>query len=84
MATFTSTANEAVTEAVSTTDNPSTADENMATLAFTGAEAGVKAASAGDEDVGLVTGKRRSGGCWPSEAASQEDQGCGHIRVHGK
>ena len=51
VATFASTANEAVAEAASTTDNPSTADEDVATLAFTVAEAVAKAASTADEDV---------------------------------
>ena len=52
VATFASTANKDVAEAVSTADNPSTSDEDVATLAPTVAEAVAKTASAADEDAG--------------------------------
>ena len=51
VATFAFTANEAVAEAASTADNPSTADKDVATLASTVAKAVAKAASTADEDV---------------------------------
>ena len=52
VATFASTANEAVTEAASTADNPATADEDVVTLASTVDEAVAKATSTADKDVG--------------------------------
>ena len=52
VATFASTANEAVIQAASTADNPSTVDEGVATLASTVAKDVAKAASTADEDVG--------------------------------
>ena len=54
VATFTSMANKAVAEAVSTEDNPSTADEAVATLASMVDEAVAKAASTVDEDVAMI------------------------------
>ena len=52
VATFASTANEAVAETASTADTQYTADESAATLASTVAKAVATFASTADEDVG--------------------------------
>ena len=70
MATFASTANEAVAEAVSTEDNPSTADEAVATLASTVDEAVAKAASTADKDVDMIASRA-------DEAVAEADDGRG-------
>ena len=57
MATFASTANEIVAKAVSTEDNPPTADEAVATLASTVDKTEAKAASTAGEDVATITSR---------------------------
>ena len=71
MATFASTANKAVAEAVSTEDNPSTADEAVAILAPTVYEAVAKAASTADEDVSMIVSRADEA---VAEAASTADE----------